>query len=440
MIADATIPASERSDTSARAAGQSRRLEALLSAVYGRSAFYTRKLDAAGIGPGITLRVPDDLHRLPLTTKAELVADQDAHPPWGSVTSEPIGRYTHYNHTSGTTGRPLRWVDTSESWQWAVDCWKAVYRAARVDPADRVFFAFSFGPFFGFWTAYDAAAQIGAHCVPAGGMSSHQRLALIEAVRPTVICCTPTYALRLAEVAQEERTRGVPLASNGVRLLIVAGEPGGSIPATRRRIEQAWGARVIDHHGLTEVGPLSFECWEGPGFLHLNEAEYICEVLDPLTQEPVPDGEPGELVVTNLGRAANPAIRYRSGDIVVRRSERCVCGRTFARLDGGIRARVDDMVTIRGVNVYPTAIEAVVRRFDDVVEFRSTVSETGALRSLSVEIEVARGAGNAQATVSRLADELREAIGLAVTVTMAEPGALPRFEMKSRRFVVQQES
>ena len=135
---------------------------------------------------------------------------------------------------------------------------------------------------------------------------------------------------------------------------------------------------MIDHHGLTEVGPVSFECWEGPGFLHLNENEFICEVLDPATLAPVADGQPGELV-RHQSRPRRPArsIRYRTGDIVVRRSEPCACGRTLARLEGGIIARTDDMVNIRGVNVYPAAIESVVRGFDEVVEFRSTVSQAG---------------------------------------------------------------
>ena len=163
-----------------------------------------------------------------------------------------------------------------------LECWKAVYRAARVGRGDRIFFAFSFGPFLGFWTAFDAAWQIGAHAIPAGGMSSQQRLAMIGAVAPTVVCCTPTYALRLAEVDAEQTADRRPLSDSTVRAVIVAGEPGGSIPATRERIERAWGARVIDQHGLTEVGPVSFECWESPGALHVNESEFICEVVDPV--------------------------------------------------------------------------------------------------------------------------------------------------------------
>jgi len=425
----------ERLDRDALSAAQGRRLSELINAIYGRNAFYTRKLDDAGLAID-RLQFPRDLERLPLTTKAELNADQAANPPWGTALTEPLERYTRYCQTSSTTGRPLRWVDTNESWQFLLDCWKAVYRGARVGVGDRVFFPFSFGPFLGFWAGFEAGYQMGLHCIPGGGMSSQIRLALIEAVGATVVCCTPTYALRLAEIAAQERPER-PLAESTVRVLIVAGEPGGSIAPTRARIEQSWGARVIDHHGLTEVGPVSFECWEAPGYLHVNEHEFIAEVLDPRTGRAVADGEPGELVVTNLGRTASPVIRYRTGDIVVRRLTPCPCGRTWARLEGGILGRADDMVNIRGVNVYPVGIETVVRRFAEVVEFRSIVYSAGALRSLRVEIELAPGAGDQAAIASRVAYQLREALGLTVAVNVVPPGTLPRFEMKASRFIVE---
>ena len=367
-------------------AAQGRRLSELVTTIYRRNTFYTRKFDDAGLSVE-RLQFPRDLERLPLTTKAELNADQAANPPWGTALTEPLERYTRYCQTSSTTGRPLRWIDTNDSWQFLLDCWKAVYRAARVGSGDRVFFPFSFGPFLGFWAGFEAGTQMGLHCIPGGGMSSQIRLALIESVGATVVCCTPTYALRLAEIAEHEHPLR-PLAESTVRLLIVAGEPGGSIPPTRERIERSWGARVIDHHGLTEVGPVSFECWESPGYLHVNEGEFIAEVLDPGTGRAVPDGEHGELVVTNLGRTASPVIRYRTGDIVVRRLTPCPCGRTWARLEGGILGRADDMVNIKGVNVYPVGIETVVRRFAEVVEFRSIVTAEHAMRSLTVEIEL----------------------------------------------------
>jgi len=411
------------------------RLAALIRQIYGTNPFYTRKLDAAGIDPA-ALTFPRDLAALPLTTKRELIDDQQTSPPWGTNLSEPVDRYTRYNQTSSTTGSPLRWVDTNESWQWMLECWKAVYAGAHVDEHDRIFFPFSFGPFLGFWTAFEAGCQIGAHCIPAGGMSSQVRLSMIETLRPTVICCTPTYALRLLEVAGEMRGRAADLSASSVRMLIVAGEAGGSIASTRRRIETGWGARVIDHHGLTEVGPISFECWESPGALHVNEAEYICEILEPGSDRPVADGERGELVVTNLGRTASPLIRYRTGDLVMRRSGPCACGRSFTRLEGGILARADDMVNVRGVNVYPSAVESVVRRFTEVGEYRATVSAQGALRELSVEIELSPGAGGPTDVARRVTDALRESLGLAVPLRVVAANTLPRFELKARRFVI----
>jgi phenylacetate-CoA ligase len=330
----------------------------------------------------------------------------------------------------------LRWIDTNESWQWILECWKPVYRAAHVTQADRAFFPFSFGPFIGFWAGFEAGCQLGLHCVPGGGMSSQIRLATMTAVGATVVCCTPTYALRLAEVAAEERL-DPPLAERSVRIVIVAGEPGGNIPSTRHRIEQSWGARVIDHHGLTEVGPLSFECLEAPGFLHVNEPEYIVEIVDPATGAGVPDGQPGELVVTNLGRAASPVIRYRTGDIVVRRSGVCACGRTWARFEGGILTRADDMVNVKGVNVYPSAIESVIRGFSEIAEFRTIVASAGAMRSLSLQIELVPQRGDSADITGAVSQRLREALGLRVPVEVVAAGTLPRFEMKARRFVVE---
>ena len=433
-MTDTQIPAAEALPRHAIEADQAARLGKLLEFIDGRNPFYTKKFARAGVRVA-DLDLPQDLRRLPFTTKAELIADQDTAPPWGTAMCEPIDRYTRYNQTSSTTGRPLRWLDTAESWQWMLECWKAVYRGARVGSGDRVFFPFSFGPFLGFWTAFDAATQIGAHCVPAGGMTSEVRLRLIDELRPTVVCCTPTYALRLVEVA---RDTGASLAGSSVRVLIVAGEPGGSIVSTRRQIEEGWSARVIDHHGLTEVGPISFECWESPGSVHLNECEYVCEVLDPETGASAADGERGELVVTNLGRMGSPVVRYRTGDLVIRVSERCHCGRTLARLDGGILSRLDDMVCIRGVNIYPSAIEAVVRTVREVIEYRATVHTGGALGSLSVDIEVEATERDARAVATQVTDRLRAALGLTVSVGVVGTGTLPRFEMKARRFVLQE--
>jgi phenylacetate-CoA ligase len=427
-------PATEQLARDEIEVNQANRLKRLLEIIDGRNRFYNNKFADAGITVS-SLNLPDDLEKLPFTEKAELIADQNSTPPWGTALSEPLANYTRYNQTSSTTGRPLRWLDTNASWQWMLECWKAVYQAAGVNSTDRIFFPFSFGPFLGFWTAFEAGTQLGAQCVPAGGMTSEMRLGLIDVVRPTIVCCTPTYALRLVEVSKEQnQSETLSLAASSVRVLIVAGEPGGSIAATRQQIEHGWGARVIDHHGLTEVGPISFECWDSPGFVHLNENEYICEVIDPDTGVLVPDGNQGELVVTNLGRLASPVIRYRTRDIVIRTAERCQCGRTLARLKGGILSRADDMVCLRGVNIYPTAVESVVRTVSEVVEYRASVTQDGALGTLLVEIEVNASNPN---EVTRLVEiKLREALGLSVVVKTVEKGALPRFEMKARRFIL----
>ncbi|MCX7422824.1 MAG: AMP-binding protein, partial [Planctomycetia bacterium] len=260
---------------------QSKRLTELLRSIVPANRFWSEKWRTAGM----TLaqgerRVPGDLAKLPLLTKAELVADHAAHGPYGSNLTFEVGTYSRFCQTSGTTGEPLRWLDTTESWQWMLDCWEQIFELADVRADDRFCFPFSFGPFLGFWAAFDGAARLGRLCLPGGGMSSESRLKLIAENRATVVCCTPTYALRLAEVASE---LGIDLKSSSVRLLIVAGEPGGSVSSIRTRIETAWGARVIDHWGMTEVGPLAGECVENPGGLHILETECIAEIIDPVS-------------------------------------------------------------------------------------------------------------------------------------------------------------
>ncbi len=415
-------------ERSALAARQGDRLRTLLTEILPRSAFYARKL--AGIAPD-TIRSPADLARLPFTTKAELLADQQAHPPYGSNLTAPLEQYCRLHQTSGTTGRPLRWLDTLDSWEWALGCWKMIYQIVGVAPADRLFFPFSFGPFYGFWTGFEAAGRLGCLCLPGGGMSSLARLRFLLDNRATVVLCTPTYALRLAETARAE---GIDLAGSDVHSLIVAGEPGGSIPATRARIEEAWGARVFDHSGLTEVGPLGIECRENPGGLHILEAECVAEVIDPRTTEPVPPGRPGELVLTNLGRGASPVIRYRTGDLVRGDERPCPCGRPFLRLGGGILGRTDDMIHVRGNNVYPAALEAVVRRFAEVAEFRVEVDQNGPLAALRVEIEPVRAEAG-PALVERVERAIRDELLFRAEVTAVAPGSLPRYEMKAQRFV-----
>src|ERR1043166_2093811 len=312
--------------------------------------FYQKKL-AGTKGSFATLE--EFSHVVPFTTKSDIAADQQSAPPYGTNLTFPLERYTRCHQTSGTAGVPLRWLDTPESWDWMIGNWRRIHSVAGVETADRVFFAFSFGPFIGFWLAFEAAAKIGCLCLPGGGMNTVARLRQIVDLSATVLCCTPTYAIHLGNTALKEK---IDLSKSAVRVIIVAGEPGGSVPAIRSQIEQLWpGARVFDHHGMTEVGPVTYECPARPGVLHVMEEAYLPEIIAPGSGPPVNPGQEGELVLTTLGRTGSPLLRYRTGDLV-RASEKwvCICGRSELALPGGILGRSDDMVVVRGVNVYPS--------------------------------------------------------------------------------------
>jgi phenylacetate-CoA ligase len=326
----------------------------------------------------------------------------------------------------------MRWLDTPESWDWVMKCWGIIYRAIGLRDDDRVFFPFSFGPFLGFWAGFDGAARLGNLVLPGGGMSSAARLSFMIENEATVIGCTPTYALRLSEVAAEE---GIDIAASKVRAVIVAGEPGGNIPETKQRIEETWGARCFDHTGMTEIGSLGIECVEDKGNTHLIASECIPELIDSDSAEPVPEGESGELVITVLGRWGSPLIRYRTGDRVRLIYERCTCGRSFPRMAGGILGRLDDMMFIRGNNIYPSAIEAVVRRFPEVAEFRMQQVTEGSMNSLKLDIEPAPEIEDASALAADLTDAVKRQFNFLPQIEIVAHGSLPRFELKARRLV-----
>ena len=358
-----------------------------------------------------------DFERLPLTTRLELLADQAAHPPFGSNLTHPLERYVRLHQTSGSSGdQPLRWLDTAESWEWWERIWaEHVYAAAGVTAEDRVFLAFSFGPFIGFWSAFGGAQRLGAMCISGGAMTSEQRVRNMLDLGATVLLCTPTYALRLAGAASEI---GVNLSAGSVRTTIHAGEPGASIPATRAAIEAAYSAVSYDHTGMTELGPTGHSCSQRDG-VHLIESEFIFEVA--------PDGE---LVATNLGRWGMPLIRYRTGDKVVLAGEPCSCGSPFMKVVGGIRGRVDDMFTVRGVNLYPSQVEDIVRRYRGVTEF---VIEHRTERQMDEVLLMLETDGEFQ--VDRLQADLRQALGVRLECRVVANGTLPKAELKSKRLV-----
>jgi phenylacetate-CoA ligase len=406
------------------------RLQVLLASISRTNLFYASKLRRAGYISSLD----EFFERMPFTHKQELIEDQRANPPFGSNLTYPIERYTRLWQTSSTTGQPLYWLDTPESLRWMLDNWARVYQAAGIVAEDRIFFAFSFGLFLGFWTAFESAERLGCMRIPAGGMSSAARLRTMLDAQATVLCCTPTYALRLAEVATQER---IDLSRSKLRRIIVAGEPGGSIPGVRSSIEQAWPpARVVDHHGMTETGPVSYGCPARPGVLHVIESAYIAEVIDPQSGQAVTPGVTGELVLTTLGREGSPLLRYRTGDLVQRAADApCECGAHNLALPGGILGRTDDMLVVRGVNVYPGAVEDILRAEGGVAEYRVEIDTHRSLSELRIQVEPSLGCADGAALAARLQTALHAALGLRISVSSLPPGALPRFEMKARRWV-----
>ena len=359
-----------------------------------------------------------------------MVEDQAARPPFGSLPTYSLSNYRYFHQTSGTTGRPLRWLDTQESWDWWTRCWGMVYRAAGIGAGDVVFCAFSFGPFISHWTAIAGAWHVGAMAVAAGGMNSEQRLQTLIDTRCTVLVSTPTYALHLAEVASQ---LSINLRDASIRRTIHAGEPGASLPAVRQAIETAWGATCFDHAGATEVGAWAFDCGAESGAIHLNEAEFIFEVIDPASHATVAEGERGELVITNLGRGCMPVLRYRTGDLVEMTLAPCACGRRLARIRGGVLGRADDMMIVRGVNLYPSAIDNLVRSRPEVIEYEVFVRRVAGMDDLLIRLETADTVRFAE-TSSALLAMFRRQLGIRVSLEHAAAGSLPRYEFKARRF------
>lgn len=388
--------------------------------------FYGKRIRELELKVSRMNRVDDFLAQMPFTTKAEILEDRVAHAPFGSMLTKPLHHYTRFCQTSGTsTGQPMAWIDTAESWEGMLKCWQKVFDAAGlVKGKDRVFFAFSFGPFLGFWTAYEAAAK-DYMVIPAGGLSSQARLEAMARYDATVLCCTPTYALRLGEMIGA--ASGVEREELSIRKVIVAGETGGSVPEVRRRIEETWNARVFDHHGMTEVGPVSYEAEDLPRSLVVMEEAYLAEIVDPKTGAEVADGESGELILTTLDRTACPLLRYRTGDWVKKKLHR---GRLV--LEGGILSRVDDMVVVRGVNVYPCAVEAVVRQFPEVTEFMVEQRKVDAMDEIELLVEM--DGSEAKQSLKRLESKLRDTFSLRIPVRLAEPESLPRHEFKAKRW------
>jgi len=406
-------------DRAALQATQLERLNQLLDTILPENRFYAEKL-----GSQLELDDLSALSELPFTTKAELISTSSDSDFARNLTYD-VDRYVRFHRTSGTSGRPMSVLDTASDWQWWIDTWQYVLDVASISANDRVFMAFSFGPFIGFWSAHEAVTSRSALAIPGGGLSSEARLDLILRNHATALFCTPTYALRLAEVAVQN---DINIAGSDVTRIVVAGEPGGSIPSVRGRIESAWNAVVIDHAGASEVGPWGYPNADRTG-LHVCEAEFIAEFVDPETGLAASDDQPSELVLTTLGRTGCPVIRYRTGDLV--QPVYPESGNRFVLLKGGVLGRSDDMLVIRGVNVFPSGIEGVLRELPSVVEYRLIAQHDGEMDSLLIEVEDQNDDADA------IAGLLESRLGLRIDVACVEENSLPRFEAKGKRFIDQ---
>jgi phenylacetate-CoA ligase len=402
-----------------------------------RSPWYRAAFAAAGFSAS-RLQSLDDLRRIPVLTRADWMDSQERNPPFGDVPA--IGREgaIRVHTTSGTSGRmPLRALDSRKDWAWIAEMWAYGLWGCGVRPADVAYIAFGYGSFIGFWGLHYAMEKLGVLNVPGGAQTTESRVRQIVDFGATVVASTPTYAIRLA---QEADRLGLDLRGSAVRRLILSGEPAGSIPETKALIEDMWGAKAYDTAGMTEVGTIvMFECAEQPGGAHIIEDHLIEEVVDPVTLEPAGPGEPGERVVTSFGRGAVPLIRYRSADLVCRvPASRCTCGRTFDLYEGGILGRVDDMKVVRGTNVYPRAIEGIVRTYGGIEEFQTRITREGLRDEITLLVEIGPSvpAADWPAMAERIGIDLAGAHeGLKFRVALAEPGSLPRFELKAKRTV-----
>ena len=395
------------------------RLNALLARVGADVPFQRER------GRGRPLADLAELRDLPPVTPAELAADQAAHPPWGTNLGAPPEAYVQLHQTSGTTGRVLRVPDTAADGRWWARRFAAVFAAAGVKASDRVALAWSFGPHVQFWASHAGVLELGALAIPLGGMDSPARLRTLRDHEATVLACTPSYAAHLARVAA---ANDLDDALATVRLVVCGGEPGGSLPAVREAIEAAWGARCVDHAGSTEAGSYAVPCAEHGG-LHLAEDDLVCELLTPGADDPAPEGELGELVVTALDRVGFPAVRLRTGDVVRRRDAPCPSGHVGRWVPEGILGRADDMVVIRGMNVFPSALEQLLREVEPDGEFRITFyTDPRAMDEVKLEAELAH-----PSDARVVQDRMRQRLGLRVRIVPLKPGVLPRQTGKARR-------
>ena len=402
---------------------------------YEHSRFHRQLYDQAGITPADILSFKD-IRRVPKVEKSMMQGIQRKPPfPYGDALCVPLEEVVEFRQTSGTTGQPVYQPDTWADWEWWAECWSYILWAQGYRDSDRVFIPFGYNVFVAFWAGHYAAEKIGCEVVPGGVLDTQARILKIQELQATALMGTPTYILGMADTARNKM--GIEPSSLGIQKITCAGEPGASIPSTKRRMETAWGAKVYDHAGATEIGAWSYECREQPGGMHINEACFLVEVEDVETGEIIEDpGRKGKMVITALDRLAQPCIRFDAKDIIMWSDEPCPCGRTFRLIDGGVIGRADDITKVKGVLLAPTAIEEVVRGISGLGdEYEVIVDKKGDIDRIKLKVELLPGHENqVQGIETNLKDRLRLTTNLGYKIEFHAYGTLPRYDVKARRF------
>ena len=414
---------------------QLKKFQNIFKWAYENSPFYHSLYHDAGIEPG-DIKTLDDIRKVPKMEKAMMKDIQGKDPyPYGDILSVPLERVTEYRQTSGTTGQPVYQADTWQDWEGGVEAYCYALYAQGYRDSDRLFIPFGYNIFIAFWTYHYAAEKLGCEVVPGGVLNTEARILKMQELRATGMGATPTYVLGMAETA---RKMGIePPKDLFIEKITVAGEPGGSVPATRKRMEDAWGAKVYDQAGSTEIGHWGWECQYQCG-LHANEAFYLVEIEDVDTGKPVTEpGGRGKMVITTFDRMAQPCIRFDSKDIIEWNPiDRCECGRTFRLLRGGVKGRADTITKVKGVLLAPASIEEVVRAIPELSdEYEVIVTKKGAVDDITLKVElIPGGESNVDAIKARLVDQLRVKTGLGYKLEFHDYGTLPRYEAKAKRF------
>ena len=414
---------------------QLKKFKRIVKWAYDNSKFHKALYDDAGLSPE-DIRSMEDVNRVPKVEKSMMRTIQRKDPfPYGDALCVPLDEVTEFRQTSGTTGNPIYQPDTWRDWEWWSECWSTLLWAQGYRPHDRVFIPFGYNIFVAFWAGHYACEKIGCETVPGGVLDTKARILKIDELKPTAMMATPTYVLGMADTARDKM--GIDPAGLGIKRITCAGEPGALIPATKKRMEESWNAKVFDHAGATEIGAWGFECEAQPGALHINEAMFLTQVEDLETGQLVTEpGRRGKLVITALDRIAQPCVRFDSKDIVELSDRQCECGRTYRLVKGGVIGRSDDITKVKGVLLAPSAIEDVVRSiqgFSD--EYEVVVEKKGDVDHISLKVELTEEAASMAAELkAKLQTELRLKTNLGYEILVHPYGSLPRYEVKARRF------